>query len=187
MNTSSDLSSSPLLGPIGRNWWVLLLYGIVAIIFGLIAVTHPLAAAAALAWGMGILALIEAGISLAALFTKSVSVSKGWLALYAVLSFLFGALALMNPLAMAGAMIFFLAAWLIVAGVYRIVFAIQVRKAIEGEWLLILSGLLAIVLGVLFAINPLSGMVVTSLWIGVCALIYGVFQIFVAFKVRRLT
>ena len=186
MNTTSDLSSPAFLGPIGRNWWVLLLYGIVAIIFGLIAITHPLAAAAALAWGMGILALIEAGINVVALFTKSVSVSKGWLALYTILSFIFGVLALSNPLAMAGAMIFFLAAWLIVAGIYRIIFAIQVRKAIKGEWLLILSGLLAIVLGVLFAINPLSGMLVTTLWIGVCALFYGVFQIYVAFKVRRL-
>lgn len=186
MNTSSELSSSPLLRSVGRHWWVLLLYGIVSIIFGLIAVTHPLAAAAAIAWGTGILALIEAGISLVALFTNGGSISKGWLALYTILSFIFGALALTNPLAMAGAMIFLLAAWLIVAGVYRIVFAIQVRKAIEGEWLLIVSGLLAIVLGILFAINPLSGMVVTTLWIGVCALIYGVFQLFVAFKVRRL-
>ena len=81
----------------------------------------------------------------------------------------------------------FLAAWLIVAGVYRIIFAIRVRKEIEGEWLIALSGVLAIVLGGLYVINPVGGLAVTTIWIGAAAIVYGVLQIIAAFKVRRLT
>ena len=73
-----------------------------------------------------------------------------------------------------------------IRGIFRIVFAIRVRKVIDGEWWLILSGALGILLGVLFAMNPLAGMVTTSLWIGVLALVYGAFQVFAAFKVRKL-
>ena len=53
---------------------------------------------------------------------------------------------MINPLATASVLVLFLAAWLLVAGIYRIVFAIRVRKQIQGEWLLILSGVLAVVL-----------------------------------------
>ncbi|MNN05081.1 acid-resistance membrane protein [compost metagenome] len=95
-------------------------------------------------------------------------------------------LAILNPLATASVLLLFLAAWLVVAGIYRIVFAIRVRKQIQGEWLLIVSGLLAVALGVMFALNPLSGLVVASLWIGALALIYGVLQIIVAFRLRSL-
>lgn len=175
-----------VLTSLGRSWWVLLLYGLLGVLFGLIAVTRPVAAATALAWALGVMALAEGLVSLLALFDKQVTISKGWLALYAVVSILFGLLTVFNPVATAGILLMFLAAWLIVAGVYRIVFAIRVRKEIRGEWLIALSGLLAIALGVLCVLNPVSGLAVTTIWIGAAAIVYGVLQIIAAFKVRRL-
>ena len=68
---------------------------------------------------------------------------------------------------MAISLLLVLGIWLIVAGIYRIVFAIQVRKVINDEWLLILGGALGILLGVLFLAEPLAGMVTTALWIGI--------------------
>ena len=186
MSASADTSATPFLSAIGRSWWVLLLFGLAAIVFGALAIGRPVAAAVALAWTAGIMALVEGLISLFALFDKDSGISKGWLAFYALASLLFAYMAITNPASMAGAMVLVLAAWLIVAGIFRIVFAIRVRKVITGEWLLIVSGLLAILLGVMFAANPLAGMVTTSLWIGVCALVYGGFQVFAAFKLRKL-
>jgi uncharacterized membrane protein HdeD (DUF308 family) len=98
----------------------------------------------------------------------------------------FGVLAVLNPLATASVLILLLAAWLIVAGIYRIVFAIRVRKEIQGEWLLILSGVLAIVLGAMMVANPMAGIAVTTLWVGIGSLLYGVLQIMVAWRIRRL-
>ncbi len=176
-----------ILSSLGRSWWVLLLYGLLGVLFGLIAVTRPVAAAAALAWALGVMALAEGLVSLLALFDKQVAISKGWLAIYAVVSIVFGLLTVFNPVTTAGVLLLFLAAWLIVAGVYRIIFAIRVRKEIEGEWLIALSGVLAIVLGGLYVINPVGGLAVTTIWIGAAAIVYGVLQIIAAFKVRRLT
>ncbi|MCX2892228.1 HdeD family acid-resistance protein [Stenotrophomonas lactitubi] len=177
---------SPLLSAVGRCWWILLLYGLVALGFGIIAIGWPMSAAIALAWTLGVMAIVEGVISLLALITGASGASRGWLLLYVVASLGFGILAVINPLATASVLVLFLAAWLLVAGIYRIVFALRVRKQIQGEWLLILSGVLAIVLGLLFAANPYAGVAVTTLWIGIGSLLYGVLQVLVAFKLRKL-
>jgi len=83
-------------------------------------------------------------------------------------------------------MLLLLAAWLIVGGIYRIVFAIRVRKLIENEWLLILSGALAVLLGVFFAAYPVAGLLAVVFWVGAGALVYGVLQVAVGFRLRKL-
>lgn len=186
MNAPLGLAAGSLFGALSRNWWVVLLLGVLAVVFGVLALMSPVRTAAALALWVGVVAVVEGIVVLVGLFTGSAPVSKGWAVFYALVSIVFGVLAILNPLATASILLLFLAAWLVVGGIYRIVFAIRVRKRIEGEWLLILSGLLAVLLGVMFALNPLSGLVVTSLWIGVLALVYGVLQIIAAFKLRSL-
>ncbi|WP_300617914.1 HdeD family acid-resistance protein [Dokdonella sp.] len=178
--------NSSFLSHVARSWWVLALYGAVAILFGIYLLAWPGASVVALTWAYGVVALAEGVLSLAALFDKSVQISRAWLVLYALASILFGVLAIAQPLQMAGVMLLLLAAWLIVGGVFRIVFAIRVRKAISNEWLLILSGVLAILLGVLFAMYPAAGLLTVVLWIGAGALIYGVLQVVAAFRLRSL-
>ncbi len=185
-DVSSDSPRSLLLSALSRGWWVLLLYGVLAVLFGLLAVLRPVGAAAALAWTLGLLAIFEGVISAFAWFDKASLWPRGWLALYTIASLVFGVLAVMDPLAMAGALVVLLGVWLIVGGVYRIIFAIQVRKEIEGEWLLIVSGILAILLGLMFIASPVTGLVVTTVWIGVAALVYGAFQVLAALRLRAL-
>ncbi|WP_314101190.1 DUF308 domain-containing protein [uncultured Stenotrophomonas sp.] len=186
MSQASDLRGTSLLSLVGRSWWVLLLYGLVAIGFGLIAVLRPLSAAAGLAWAIGVMALVEGLISLFAVFGGNSGAPRGWALVYALASIAFGALAVINPLVTAKVLVLILSIWLIMAGVYRIVFAIRVRRQIEGEWLLIVSGVLVIVLGVMMFANPLGGVAVTTLWIGIGSLLYGILQIVVAFRLRKL-
>ncbi len=174
------------LSAVARNWWVFLLYGAFAVLFGLYALARPLGAAAAMTWALGVLALAEGLLGLFGLFSGNRQGSKGWLVLYALLSLAFGGLAVFAPLAMANSMILVLAAWLLVAGIYRIVFAIRARKLIPNEWLLALSGVLAIVLGVMFALNTAAGLLVTTLWVGALFLVYGIFQVIGAFRLRKL-
>ncbi len=185
MSTFED-SVSRVAQDVGRSWWVFLLYGIVAVVFGFIAIMRPLEAAAAMSWAAGIMALVEAGISIVALFSKDVPVSKAWLAFYALVSIAFGILAVMYPLAMAGSLVLVLGVWLIIAGIYRIIFAIRLRKVIQGEWWMILGGVLGMVLGAMFIAQPLAGIVTTSLWIGIIALAYGLFQILASFRIKKL-
>lgn len=186
MNGNPDFPAGPLFGTLSRHWWVVLLFGLFAVAFGVLALMAPVRTAAVLAMWLGVMAIVEGVVALASAIGGSAPVSRGWAVFYALVSIAFGVLALLNPLATASVLLLFLAAWLVVGGIYRIVFAIRVRRHIRGEWLLVLSGLLAVALGVLFALNPLGGLMVTSLWIGAMALVYGVLQVVVAFRLRRL-
>ena len=123
--------------------------------------------------------------SLLAMFDKRVAIPKPWLLLYAVASIAFGIIAVGNPKATAGILFLMLAFWLIVAGVFRIIFAIRVRKEIVGEWLIALSGVLAIVLGIAFLRNPAIGLFTTAIWIGAGALVYGVFHVIAGMRFRK--
>lgn len=171
---------------LGRAWWVLLLFGLISAGFGIMAIARPVATATALTWVFGLYALADALIGIFGLFDKNNGMAKGWLLLYIVVSAAFGILALTDPISMTGSIIFMLAIWLVIAGIFRVVWAIRIRKAISNEWLLALSGLLMVLLGVLMALYPVVGIAVTTIWVGVIALVYGVFQIFAAFKLRKL-
>lgn len=186
MSGNPNFPSGALFGALSRHWWVVLLFGLFAVAFGVLALMAPVRTAAVLAMWLGVMAIVEGVVALASAIGGSAPVSRGWAVFYALVSIAFGVLALLNPLATASVLLLFLAAWLVVGGIYRIVFAIRVRRHIRGEWLLILSGLLAVALGVMFALNPLGGLMVTSLWIGAMALVYGVLQVVVAFRLRSL-
>ena len=171
---------------LGRSWWWFLLYGLLSIGVGVIALIQPVTTAIALVWLLAIGALAEAAISLVGLFDRRADAPRGWLLFYAIAAAAFGILALLFPIATAAVLVLFLAAWLIVSGIFRIVFAIRVRKLIRGEWLLIVSGVLAILLGVAFVVAPQAGIVVSTFWFGVLMLVYGILQVVGAFRLRGL-
>lgn len=126
-----------------------------------------------LVWVIGVMVLVEGLISLFVVFGNS-GVLCGWLLFYVVVLFGFGVLVLFNLLVIVSVLILLLVVWLIVVGLYCIVFVICVCRYIWGEWLLIFSGLLVIVLGVFMVVNFIVGVVVIMLWIGIGSLIYGV-------------
>jgi uncharacterized membrane protein HdeD (DUF308 family) len=77
-----------------------------------------------------------------------------------------------------------IATWAVVSGVFEVVAAIRLRKAIEGEWLLALSGVASIAFGVLLALYPRPGALAVVLWIGLYALVAGVLLTGLAFRLR---
>lgn len=168
-----------------HSGWVSVLFGLIGIAFGVLTLARPFQALVAMAWAFGILALADGLASLLALFDRRVAIPRLMLLFYAVLSIAFGLIAISNPKATAGVLFVMLAFWLIVAGVFRILFAIRMRKEIVGEWLVALSGVLAIVLGLLFLRNPALGLFTTAFWIGIGALVYGVAQVVAGLRFRK--
>jgi len=169
-----------------RSWWVFLLFGLVAIAFGIASLAWPGKSILALVLTFGVLALADGLVSLLSVFRKDIALPNWLLLLYAAVSIAFGVLAILRPVEMGEALLWLVALWLIVAGFARVVFAILVRKVVNGEWLLALSGLLAIVLGVLFLVRPGVGMLTIAIWIAVGAILYGLLQIAVALRLRKL-
>ena len=168
-----------------RSWWVFLLYGLMAIVFGLFALFQPQATMRVVMLAVGLLALGDGLVSLLTVFRKGTALPAWLLLVYAAISIGFGLLLLFQTQAVATFVIWLLAAWLIVAGLARIVFAVQMRRLVEGNWLLALSGILALLLGLLFIARPNIGVATLAVWLGIGALLYGALQVALAFYMRR--
>lgn len=172
-------------GFMGRSWGILMAFGVIAIIFGLFAIFRPLAAIAAMTWIMGIMALAEGVTSLVTLATVPAGAHKRWLVFYGVISVLFGLFAIFNPLSMASALLVLVGLWLIVAGVNRLILGLRVRRGGPGEGWTVLSGVIALLLGIALVVSPLSGLIATALWIGILALLFGIAQTVAALRLRK--
>lgn len=170
---------------VARSGWVFVLYGVIALAFGIAMLCWPQRTVQVMVMAFGLLALIDGAVSLLSVFRKDISLPNWLLIAYAAASIGLGALALYQPLWLAEAMLWLLALWLIVAGIARLVFASLLRKLVSGEWLLALSGALAIALGVLFLAKPDIGLNTIALWVAVGALLYGVVQLLLGWRLLR--
>jgi len=176
MAITSDLDA------LTNHWWVLLLRGILAILFGIVAFSMPGMTLLWLALIVGTYALIDGFV---AVWVGGTTHTWG-LMLVGVVGIIFGAYAFLYPGRIALMLLFAIAFWAILRGISEIVGAIQLRKEITGEWVLILAGVLSVLFGVVLFTRPGVGVLAMIAVIGVYALIYGMFMIILSFRVRGL-
>ena len=170
---------------LARNWWALALRGAAAIVFGIIALFWPPAAIAALVVVFGAYALVDGILNLVAAVRAGRSGQRwGALLFESIVSLLVGILTLFFPAVTALALVLFVAAWSLVTGVAEVVAAIKLRKVIEGEWLLALSGILSVAFGVLLFISPLFGAIAIAIWIGAYSVVFGGLLVGLALRLR---
>lgn len=170
-------------------WWVLLLRGAALMILGLYAVVYPGLTAAAFAQIIGAFILIEGILTLLAALLAKIP-TRGATALRGVVLVLVGLFILTNAILVAGLTTTFLlcllAAGAIFAGVVEISAAIQMRKEIEGEGWMMLSGAISIVFGLLLLSAPLwFGLALVRI-IGFFAIIAGISLVSYALKLKSL-
>jgi uncharacterized membrane protein HdeD (DUF308 family) len=169
-----------------RNWGVVALRGILTILFGILVLVWPEISLVLLIAFFGIFALIGGILALLAAF-RGRQADEGWaifLALEGLAGIAAGAIAFLWPRITAVALVYLIAFWAIARGIFEIVSAVQLRREIENEWLLGLAGLLSIGFGVLLALWPGPGLLAILWIIGVYAIVLGVLQLFLAFRLR---
>jgi uncharacterized membrane protein HdeD (DUF308 family) len=170
---------------LARNWWLFLLRGIAGIAFGLITFFAPGISLAALVLLFGAYALADGVFAIWSAIRRH-GEDRWWvLLLQGLLGIAAAAVTLLWPGITALALLFVIAAWALVTGVLEIAVAIRLRKAITNEWLLVLSGIASVVLGVLLVLNPAVGALVVVLWIGAYALVSGALLVGLSFRLRR--
>jgi len=175
----------PMLDGLARNWWLILLRGICAIIFGLLAIAWPGLSLFTLVILYGVFALFDGGLSIGAAIMGDTPAPRWWLALVGLLGIGAGAVTLAWPGITGLVLLFFIAGWAIAAGVFEIVGAIRLRKEIENEWLLIASGVISVLFGILILMFPGAGALSIAFAIGIFALVYGFLLVGFAMKLRK--
>lgn len=177
----------PALTALREGWWMLLVRGIAAVLFGLTALFWPGLTAYALLITFGAFALVDGVFSIVAGIRRKGSDDRWWVWLVeGALSLAIGVMAFVWPIATALAFVIWIAAWAVVAGVLRIIAAIRLRHEIEGEWALGLSGVLLIIWGGLLAMMPAAGILGLTWLFGGFSLAIGAVLIMLAFRVRKL-
>ena len=176
-----------LIETLKRHWWVSVLRGVAAIIFGVIAFTHPVMAAATLVLFFGAWVLIDGVFRVVgAIGHRSSDPDWGWQLIIGVLGIMIGFLTFHAPGITALALVIYIAAWALMIGATEIVVAIKLRREIKGEWFLILMGLASIIFAVLLLWNPVAGAAALIWIIAWYALIMGVLEIIFGFRLRSL-
>jgi len=171
---------------LATNWWALVLRGIAAILFGVIAYAMPGITLSALIMVFAAYALAEGVLSIIAAVRGAGAEPRWWaLLLKGVVDLLAAAAAIFLPLLTKVALVYLIAFWAIVTGVFEILAAVRLRKHIRGEVLLGLCGVASIGLGVLMLAAPAAGALALVLWLGAYAFIFGALLIALGLRVRR--
>jgi len=170
---------------LSRNWWYMLLRGLVAIGFGILIFVKPQISLEVLVYLFGIYVLVEGilGVSVAIQARDELN-SWGVLLIWGLLGIAVGILAFVRPDITALALLFYIALWAIATGVLEIVAAVRLREVIKDEWLLILAGLLSVAFGIVLIARPEAGALAVLWLIGAYAILFGILIVVFAFKIR---
>ena len=176
-----------MLPEFANSWWPLLLRGICAILFGVMAFIWPGLSLLTLVFLYGAYALVDGVFALfAAAAGRGGQVPTWWLVLVGLLGIGVGFLTFLWPGITAFALLVMIAVWAIIKGIFEIAGAIALRKHIENEGLLILAGLASVAFGVLLLIAPGAGALALVWFIAFWAVVFGVIEIALAMRLRGL-
>ncbi len=180
-----DTTQLPLAKAMAQSWWVLLLRGLFAIIFGLCAWFLPGVSLAVLIIMFGAFSLADGVLGIWMAISGRQHNNHWWvLLLWAISSLVVGLCALFAPGVTAVVLLWLIAGWSIIVGALQIAAAIRLRQELQGEWRLVLSGVLGVLFGIALFAWPAAG-ILTLLWlIGAFAILVGVLLVVLGFKVR---
>jgi len=169
-----------------RSWWLLLLRGIAAVVFGVLTFAWPQISLLSLIIVYGAYALVDGVLAIVAAIRGGGLAPRWWLALSGVAGVAAGVLAFTLPGLTALVLIYLIGFWSIMRGVLEIVGAIHLRKEIAREWTLAAAGILSILFGLILVFAPGPGALGLLWLIAAWAILFGGLMIVVAFRVRTL-
>ncbi|MDQ3466706.1 MAG: HdeD family acid-resistance protein [Chloroflexota bacterium] len=175
-----------MLGLLARNWWALALRGVLAILFGVIAWIWPDLTVRALVLLFGAYALVDGVFAIVAAATGAGGRRWWALVIEGLLGIAVGLITMVWPDLTALALLYFIASWAIITGVLEIFAAFELRREIEGEWLLGLGGLASILFGLILIVFPGDGALALIWLIGAYAIFFGALLIGLAWRVRSM-
>jgi uncharacterized membrane protein HdeD (DUF308 family) len=170
-----------------RHWWVPVIRGIAAIVFGVIAFTHPVMAIATLVLFFGAWVLIDGMFRVVgAIGHRASDPDWGWHIVIGIVGIIVGLLTFHAPQITALALVIYIAAWALMIGASEIAIAVKLRREIKGEWFLILMGLASIIFAGLLLWNPVAGAAAVIWLIAWYAVVVGILAVFFGFRLKAL-
>lgn len=179
------MQTSPLVHLLARNWWAMLIRGIVAVIFGILAYLWPGATWVAIAILFGAYALADGIFAIVATVRAAETQQRWWpFLIEGIVGIVIAAITFYDVRITIFALYFTIAAWAFLTGIFEIVAAIELRKHLANEFWLILGGIASIAFAVLMIWFPLAGFLAITWLIAAYAIVFGIMMIALAFRLR---
>jgi uncharacterized membrane protein HdeD (DUF308 family) len=179
-----------MLQTICGRWWVLLLRGLCAMALGVLMFAIPEFTLPALVWMFAIFIIADGVASVILGFRGEADGTIWWTMVFvgalAILAGLIAsAMALTQPVLTAVTVVMVIGISAIIRGVFEIVAAIRLRKLIEDEWLLGISGLFSIMFGILIIARPAAGALAISFLLGAFMMTLGIVAVVLSLRLRK--
>lgn len=173
-----------MLHRMSRDWWIIALQGVAAIVFGVLALVWPEITLLALVFLFGSYAIVDGVLALVRGSRGGGGRSDRWQVVRGVVGIAAGVIAFVVPDITAYALLLVIAAWAIVSGGLELMAAFELRGVIRHEWLLAVDGVLSIVFGVALIVFPIAGALAVVWLIGVFAIASGAIILTTALRLR---
>lgn len=181
-----EISNPELLKGLSKQWGWFALRGVLAVIFAFLCFTGPIATAWALTIFWGAFVLVQGVVSLTVGWRVHKSGMRWWpYLIFGLLGIVAAIAVLLWPQISMVVLVYVIAFWAVLGGVSEVVAAIRLRKVIDREWALVISGLVSVVFGILLLIQPFEGIVALVWLIGFFTLCAGIISFALAWNLRK--
>jgi uncharacterized membrane protein HdeD (DUF308 family) len=180
------MRESILSSRLAANWGWVVARGVAGIIFGVLALAWPGPTFMSLLMLFAVFAFFEgvANVISAVAGGRAGEPMWGTLLVEGLISIALAVAAVLAPTTMAVVLVWIIGLWAIVTGALRIGAAVRLRRLIEHEWLLGLSGLAAIGFGLLLLFRPAVGALAMLWWLGAYEVVFGIMLLAVGLRLR---
>jgi uncharacterized membrane protein HdeD (DUF308 family) len=185
--TSIAALHDDLAGSLAKNWWLLLLRGLLAVAFGILLFTRPSISVAILITFFGAYSLVD-GVFSAYSAVSQRRQHEHWVLMLVggLCGIAIGLITFYSPGITAIVLLFYIAIWSIIIGTSQIIMAVKLRAEIKGEFWLGLAGLVSVLFGLYLIYNPGAG-ILSVIWVlAAYAVLFGFLMIALSFRVKGL-
>ncbi len=168
-----------------RGWWLLILRGICAVLFGILAFIWPGITLASLVLLFGAYALANGALAIVMAVKAPKGPGKGLTVILGLLSIGAAVITILFPGITALSLVFIIAAWAIVTGAFEVAAAVALRKLMSGTWVLVVSGVLSVIFGMALFLMPAAGALSLVWLIGAYALVFGALLLASAVRFKK--
>ena len=177
-----------MLDVLARNWWAFALRGVVAILLGIFAFVDPGATLVVVIIVFGAYALVDGVFSIVAAIRAARAHERwGQLLLVGICGIVVAAIVWFYPGLAALSLLYVIAAWALITGVFEIMGAFKMRELSSGWWWWLIAGAASVLFGILLAWRPGAG-ILTLLWLlGAYAIAFGIFMLGFAWRLYALS
>lgn len=169
-----------------RYWWAIVVRGVIAILFGLAVFAFTGVSLLGLIILFGIFSFVSGFFALMSLKNRHRDEPTWMVLLEGITGIAVGIIAFIWPGLTGVVLLYLIAAWAIVSGVFEVMTAIRLRRQIKNEWLLILAGIASVIFGVLLIAWPAAGAFALLWVIGTYSIFFGVLLVALGLRLRNL-